>query len=68
MSVNNLTRMQSSFDGGHKITSVKGVDGKDLTYFINQTMMRIDLLKPLAKGEKFVFSIDWWYKQPIAKP
>ncbi len=61
MSLNTLNRMDSSFDGGHKITAVKGLDGKALTYFINQTMMRIDLPKPLAKGEKFTFSIDWWY-------
>ena len=61
MSLSNLNRYESSFDGGHKITSVKTIEGKDLNYFINQTMMRIDLPKPLAKGEKVSFKIDWWY-------
>jgi hypothetical protein len=47
------------FDGGFKIKSVKDVGGKPLSYFINQTMMRIDLTQPLAPGQKFSFSIDW---------
>ncbi|WKD86392.1 Aminopeptidase N [Polaribacter huanghezhanensis] len=50
------------FDGGFKITSVTNVDGSDLSYTINQTMMRINLAKPLAAGEKFQFKIKWWYK------
>ena len=61
MSLSNLSRYENNFDGGHKITSVKSLEGKDLNYFINQTMMRIDLPKPLAKGEKVSFKIDWWY-------
>ena len=43
----NLTRVQSA--------------GKDLRYTINDTMMRIDLDKPLASGETFEFEIDWWF-------
>lgn len=43
----NLTRVQSR--------------GKDLTYTINDTMMRIDLDKPLKAGETFEFEIDWWF-------
>lgn len=49
------------FDGGHKIKSVKGSDGKPLPYIINNTMMRIDLPKPLASGETVSFSVDWMY-------
>ena len=50
------------FDGGHHIMSVTNSDGSDLSYTINQTMMRINLPKPLASGETFVFNISWWYK------
>jgi hypothetical protein len=32
-----------------------------MKYTINQTMMRIDLPKPLKNGEKVTFSIKWWY-------
>ena len=49
------------FDGGFNIMSVTNVDGSPLSYTINQTMMRINLLKPLASGEKFKFNIKWWY-------
>ena len=61
------TRFESAyvdkpFDGGHHIMSVTNSDGSDLLYTINQTMMRINLPKPLASGEIFVFNISWWYK------
>ena len=49
------------FDGGFKITNVSNVDGSKLSYTINQTMMRINLPKPLASGETFKFKIAWWY-------
>lgn len=49
------------FDGGFKIASVKGADGKPLEHFINYTMMRIDLPKPLKAGEKYTFSVEWKY-------
>ncbi len=49
------------FDGGFKITAVTYMDGSDLSHTINQTMMRINLPKVLAPGEKFKFKISWWY-------
>ena len=49
------------FDGGFNIMSVTNIDGSPLSYTINQTMMRINLVKPLASGEKFEFNIKWWY-------
>ena len=49
------------FDGGFKVTSVTNTDGSNLSHTINQTMMRINLAKPLASGETFSFKIDWWY-------
>lgn len=47
------------FDGGFKIKSIKDASGKALAYIINQTMMRVDLLTPLAAGQKISFSVDW---------
>ncbi len=47
------------FDGGFKIRSVKDANGKDLAYTINNTMMRVDLLQPLAPGKQLSFSVEW---------
>ncbi len=52
---------EERFDGGFNIMSVTNTDGSDLSYIINQTMMRINLPKPLASGETFKFNISWWY-------
>lgn len=49
------------FDGGYKIKSVKDVTGNDLKHFVNATMMRIDLPKPLKRGETYSFKIEWSY-------
>lgn len=49
------------FDGGYKIKSVKDVNGADLKHFVNATMMRVDLPKPLKRGETFSFKIEWSY-------
>lgn len=48
------------YDGGFKIGSVRS-GGKNLSYIINKTMMRIDLDQPLKSGTNMVFSIDWKY-------
>ncbi len=53
--------MGNEFDGGFNILEVKDVKGIPLKYTINQTMMRVDIPKNLMPGEKFVFSIKWWY-------
>tara|TARA_B100000282_G_scaffold281733_1_gene243961 strand:+ start:2421 stop:4700 length:2280 start_codon:yes stop_codon:yes gene_type:complete len=50
-----------SFDGGFNIEYVKALDNKNLDFFINQTMMRIDLPNPIATGQSFSFKIKWWY-------
>ncbi len=50
-----------SFDGGHKIQYVRDAAGNPLKYTIVKTMMRIDLPKPLRKGERFVFNVGWYY-------
>ena len=46
-------------DHGAKIKSVKDARGNDLSYVINDTMMRIDLPTPLKSGSSTKFSIDW---------
>lgn len=50
-----------NYEGGYKIAEVKDANGKDLSYTINQTMMRIDMPKVLASGESFIFSVKWSY-------
>ena len=55
------TYMGKGFDGGFNLEYVKDEKGNAMKYTINNTMMRIDLPKPLKKGEKVVFSIKWWY-------
>ena len=49
---------------GYGINILKLVDKNNnpLKYNINQTMLRIDLAKPLQAGEKFIFKVDWNYK------
>jgi hypothetical protein len=49
------------YDGGHKIQSVTDKNGNSLKYTINWTMMRVDLSKPLKKGESFTLKIEWNY-------
>jgi hypothetical protein len=53
--------MEKPFQGGFNIEYVKDAKGNPMNYTINQTMMRIDLAKPLKNGEKITFSIKWWY-------
>ena len=53
--------LEEDFDGGFNLEYVKDALGKAIPYTVNQTMMRIELPKPLKKGEKFIFSIKWWY-------
>jgi len=63
IAVSGFTRkyLEEKFDGGFKIEYVKDAAGKPLSYTINETMMRINLEKPLKHGEKFSFAIKWWY-------
>ena len=54
--------LQEDFDGGFNIEFVNDASGKPMKYTINETMMRIELDKPLKSKEKISFSIKWWYK------
>jgi len=56
-----ILNMDPKFEGGFNIMKVLNKDGKPLSYTIHQTMMRINLDKPLKPKESFEFSIDWWY-------
>jgi len=49
----------SDFKAGFVIKSVTEVSGKSLPYFINNTMMRVDLPQPLRPGEKYSFGVEW---------
>jgi len=55
------TYLKEPFAGGFYLEYVKDANDKDLSYTVNSTMMRINLDKPLASGEKYVFKIKWWY-------
>lgn len=56
------TYMPVPFEGGFNIESVQDEKGKPLPYTINETMMRIDLPKPLLAGTKISFSVKWNYQ------
>ena len=53
--------IEKPFDGGFNIEYVKYTDGSNASYLINQTMMRLNLEKPLASGKSLSFKIKWWY-------
>ncbi|NNJ25010.1 M1 family metallopeptidase [Alienimonas chondri] len=54
-----------TFDGGFKIDKVaagsKDADGPDLPHAIVDTMMRVDLPKPLEPGASYTFNVSWHY-------
>ncbi|PCI62369.1 MAG: aminopeptidase [Gammaproteobacteria bacterium] len=49
------------FDGGFNITKLTDSRGNALHYVINNTMMRVDLAKPLKSGESIKLNINWHY-------
>ncbi|HEY9261822.1 M1 family metallopeptidase [Chitinophaga sp.] len=53
--------LPSTKDLGLKIVKLTDAAGNALPYTVNQTMMRIDLPKPLMPGEKYRFKVSWWY-------
>ena len=44
---------------GFEFSSVTDAAGRPLSYIINDTMMRIDLPRPLAPDARFTFNVDW---------
>ncbi|TNJ44622.1 M1 family metallopeptidase [Tamlana fucoidanivorans] len=53
--------MNKPLERGFTIEEVTDTNKKPLPYTIHRTMMRVELPKPLKHGEKFSFSIKWWY-------
>ncbi|MEY4973278.1 MAG: hypothetical protein RLZZ55_65 [Bacteroidota bacterium] len=60
-SVGDLRKRDFKYDGGFKIEQITSTSGQKLSYFINKTMLRIDLSKPLLPGQSISFQIKWWY-------
>ncbi len=61
MSFSELKGLHNKFDGGFHIEYVRDVNDKAMEFLINKTMMRVDLDKPLRRGESVSFKIKWWY-------
>ena len=53
--------LKQDLERGFNIESVKDVKGNALSYTINQTMMRINLVSPMKPGDTFSFGIKWNY-------
>jgi hypothetical protein len=53
--------LHSDFDGGFKIDYIKDGSGKVLPSTVVETMMRIDLPKPLKPGASITLNLKWWY-------
>lgn len=53
--------LEEKFDGGFRIDYIKDAAGKPMKYTINQTMMRVELPKPLAHGQRISMTIKFWY-------
>ncbi|THH35534.1 M1 family metallopeptidase [Neolewinella litorea] len=61
MSLSQLSRLEPTFDGGFKIDWVRDGNGKDMAYYIQKTMMRVELPQTLKPGESTVLQIKYWY-------
>ena len=62
VSAKELFTIHNNFDGGFRIDKVLDEAGQPLAYFINKTMMRINLEQPLLPGAQMTFQVDWHYK------
>jgi hypothetical protein len=60
--INSMKTKENLAGLGDKIEGVFDETGKPLKYSINETMMRIDLPKPLASKGKIKFRVKWRYK------
>lgn len=59
--INNLDLEEKLKGLGDQILAVTDELGKPLKYTVNQTMMRIDLPKPLQAKSKIKFTVKWQY-------
>lgn len=60
-SVGDISKRFFHYDGGFKVESITNVSGQKMQYFINKTMLRIDLKTPLAPKSSISFTVKWWY-------
>lgn len=60
-SFRSIARLHSDFDGGFKLEYVKDGAGIILPSTVVETMMRIDLPKPLKSGNSTTLKLKWWY-------
>lgn len=60
-SFRSIQQLRSSYDGGFKIEYVKDGTGNTLPSTVVETMMRIDLPKPLNPGSTTTIKLKWWY-------
>jgi hypothetical protein len=61
MTLEQLQSLIPTFEGGYSLEEIKDATGRNLSYTVVKTMMRINLAKPLKPGEKFSFSIRYSY-------
>lgn len=61
MTASQLANLDPQTDYGFKVDWVKDAMDKALPFKIVETMMRVDLPKPLKKGEKFTFKVKWMF-------
>ena len=62
VSAKELFTIQNNFYWVCRIDKVLVEAGQPLAYFINKTMMRINLEHPLLPGAQMTFQVDWHYK------
>jgi hypothetical protein len=60
-SIRNIERQFIEFDGGFKIEWIRSMNNEEISYAINQTMLRIDPKTPLKPGGTLTFKVKWWY-------
>lgn len=60
-SIKDVERKTFYYEGGFKIEEITSLSGGKMKYFINKTMMRIDLEKPLQPKSSVSFKVKWWY-------
>ncbi len=63
LSVQDIKNLSGETDKeyGDNIEEVTDASGKKLDYFINKTMMRVDLPSLLKPGQSFIFHVKWNY-------
>lgn len=61
MTLNSLSSLEPTFEGGFKIDYVKDGNGKAMTYHTEKTMMRVELPTVLKPGETVELQLKWWY-------